>query len=75
METAFAAFAVTVGGGMAGYAPTPPAVPVGFVSYFAGADAPTHAQAASDVAGLIDPWMKLGIATLLVPPFTVVPWS
>lgn len=75
METAFAAFAVTVGAGMAGYAPTPPAGPVGFAPYFLGADAATHAQAASDIAGLIDPWMKTGLSALLVPPFTVVPWS
>ncbi len=75
METAFAAFAVTVGGGMAGYAPTPPSGPVGFAPYFSGPDAPTHAQAASDIAGLIDPWMKTGFSTLLVPPNTVVPWS
>lgn len=75
METAFAAFAVAVGGGMAGYAPTPPSGPVGFAPYFSGPDAPTHAQAASDIAGLIDPWMKTGFSTLLVPPNTVVPWS
>jgi len=75
MESAFSAFAAAVGLGMAGYAPTPPAGPVGFAPYFAGADATTHAQAASEIAALIDPWMKTGIATLIAPPNTVVPWS
>lgn len=75
IESAFSAFAAAVGLGMAGYAPTPPAGTVGFASYFAGADATTHAQAASELAALIDPWMKTGLSTLLVPPNTVVPWS
>ncbi len=75
MEAAFAAFAVTVGGGMAGFAPTPPPAPVGFAAQFAGPKPPTHAAAASAIAGLIDSWMKTGIATLVAPPNTPVPWS
>jgi hypothetical protein len=75
MESAFSAFAAAVGLGMAGYVPTPPAGPVGFGPYFAGPDASTHAQAASDIAGLIDPWMRSGVATLIAPPNTVLPWS
>jgi hypothetical protein len=77
MESAFAAFAVTVGGGMAaaGYAPTPPAGPVGLVTEFAEPLPETHAEAATAIAGIIDTWMRTGIATLIAPPFTIVPWS
>lgn len=75
MEAAFAAFAVTVGAGMAGYAPTPPPAPVGFAPQFAGAKPPTAAAAASAIASLIDTWMRLGIGTLIAPPNTPLPWS
>jgi hypothetical protein len=75
MESAFAAFAVTVGGGMAGYVPTPPPAPVGFASQFAGPKPATHASAASAIASLIDTWMKTGLSTLVAPPNTIVPWS
>ncbi len=75
METAFAAFAATVGGGMAGYAPTPPPAPVGFATQFAGPFPATHADAASQVADLIHAWLTTGTGTLIAPPFTVVPWS
>lgn len=75
LESAFSAFAVTVGLGMAGYAPTPPPGPVGFASQFAGPKPATHADAASAIAALINTWMKSGLSTLLVPPNTVVPWS
>jgi hypothetical protein len=75
METAFAAFAVTVGGGMVGYAPTPPAGPVGFAPQFLGAKPATAGAAASAITSLIDPWMKTGLSTLLVLPNTVVPWT
>lgn len=75
LETAFAAFAVTLGSGMAGYAPTPPPAPVGFASQFAGPKPATAAAAASAIGGLIDSWMRTGLGTLLVPPFTPVPWS
>jgi hypothetical protein len=75
MESAFAAFGVAVGLGMAGFTPVPPAGPVGFASIFGGPAPETHAQAASAVAGALDAWMKTGSATLIAPPFTVVPWS
>lgn len=75
MEAAFAAFAVTVGGGMAGFAPTPPAGPVGFATQFAGVKPATSSAAASALASLIDDWMKTGIATLIAPPNTPVPWT
>ncbi|MEQ9075558.1 MAG: hypothetical protein RLP09_17005 [Sandaracinaceae bacterium] len=63
METAFASFAVTIGGGMAGFVPTPPAGPVGFATQFAGPKPATHAAAAGAVAALIDTWMRTGTAT------------
>lgn len=75
LESAFAAFAVTVGGGMVGYAPTPPPGPVGFAPQFAGPKPATAADAASAIASLIDDWMKTGLSTLVAPPGTVVPWS
>jgi hypothetical protein len=75
METAFLTFATAVGLGMAGYAPVPPPAPIGLPAQFAGPKPPTHADAAQQIGSLIDTWMKTGTATLLVPPFTVVPWS
>lgn|GEM_PF-2119123 len=75
MESAFAAFAVTVGGGMAGFVPTPPPAPVGFAAQFGGAKPPTAAAAASAIASLINTWMKTGLSTLVAPPNTVIPWS
>jgi len=63
METAFAAFAATIGGGMAGFVPTPPPGPVGFAAQFSGPKPATHAAAAGAVATLIDTWMRTGTAT------------
>jgi hypothetical protein len=75
MESAFAAFAVTVGGGMVGFTPTPPAAPVGFASQFGGPKPATAADAASQIASLIDTWMRSGIGTLIAPPNTPTPWT
>jgi hypothetical protein len=75
MESAFAAFAVTVGAGMVGYTPTPPAGQVGFASQFAGAKPTTAADAANQIASLIDTWMKTGLSTLIAPPNTPTPWT
>lgn len=77
MESAFAAFAGTVGGGMAaaGFAPTPPASPVGFASQFAGPKPASHDDAGAQISALIDKWMKTGFGTLISPPNTVVPWT
>jgi hypothetical protein len=74
MESAFTAFAVTVGGGMAGYTPAPPPGPVGFSSEFASPHPSSHADAATGIATIIDTWMRSGLATLVVPPNTVVAW-
>lgn len=63
METAFAAFASTVGDGMEpDYTATPPPGDVGFEAQFSSGDADTHAQAASEISTLIDDWMKTGTA-------------
>lgn len=77
METAFAAFALTVAGGMvaAGFAGVPPPAPVGFVAQFAGPKPGTHADAAQQIAARIDAWMKLGTATLIAPPNTPTTWT
>jgi len=64
METAFLAFATTVGGGMApGFVATPPPAPIGFATQFAGPHPATHAEAAQAIADLVDAWMKTGTAT------------
>jgi len=64
METAFAAFAATVGGGMApAFVAVPPPAPVGFAVQFAGPKPETHADAAAALRSLIDAWMKTGTAT------------
>lgn len=76
MESAFAAFAVTVGVGMAPtFAAVPPAAPVGFAGQFGGPPPATHAAAASAIASLIDTWMRTGISTLVAPPNTPTPWT
>jgi len=75
MESAFSAFALTVGGGMAGFVPTPPPAPVGFQQQFSSPHPETHAAAAQAIAGIIDAWMRTGIATMVAPPNTPVPWS
>ena len=72
LESDFLTFATTVGGGMTGYTSTPPPGLVGF-STIGNAD--THATAAANFANKIDTWMKTGIATLIVSPYTVVNWS
>lgn len=74
MESAFAAFALTVGGGMAGFAAVPPPAPVGFAAQFAGPKPATHAEAGDAIATLIDNWMKTGTATPL-PSGSPVFWS
>jgi hypothetical protein len=73
METAFAAFAVTVGGGMAGFVATPPPAPVGFAT-LGSAQPDTHSGAAEDWAQAIHSWMITGSATPTIggPP---VLWS
>lgn len=64
METAFAAFAASVGAGMApAFLAAPPTRPVGFASQFAGPAPETHADAAASVASLVDGWMRTATAT------------
>lgn len=75
MESAFSAFGVSVGAGMAGYVPTPPPGAVGFAAAFAGPMPQTQGEAAQRMSGLIDTWMRTGTASLAVPPGTVIPWS
>ncbi len=77
METAFAAFAASVGLGMAaaGFAAVPPPAPVGFATLFSGPKPATNQAAADSIGGAIDTWLRTGSATLVAPPNTVVPWS
>lgn len=63
METAFTAFATTVGTGMSpAFVATPPPGQVGFLSSF-GVVADSHSTAAANYATLIDTWMRTGTAT------------
>lgn len=63
MESAFSAFAATVGGGMApAFVATPPPGPVGFSSLLSTNQA-TQAAAAQAWASAIDTWAKTGTAT------------
>lgn len=73
METAFAAFAATVGGGQAGFVPVPPPRSVGFAALLATLQ-PTHDSAAAAVAALIDSWMRTG-SSAPVGGGSPVPWS
>lgn len=74
METAFAAFAAAVGGGMAGYTATAPPGPVGFATQF-DTKPETHADAAEQIGDLIHDWMTTGSSALVAPPNTVVSWN
>jgi len=75
MDAAFAAFAATVGGGMATFTPTPPAGPVGFGDLLVPPFAETSPDAAAAVATKVHAWLTTGVATLIAPPFTVLTWS
>lgn len=75
MEAAFAAFATTVGSGMAGFTPTPPPAPVGFAAGFLPPFPETHSDAGDKYGQLIDDWLTTGSSALIAPPNTVVPWS
>lgn len=75
MEAAFAAFGTAVGGGMAGFTPTPPASAVGFATLFAADPLPeTNEDAADAFATAIHTWLKTGTATPL-PSGAVVHWK
>lgn len=76
METAFTAWATTVGAGMAaaGWTGAPPPGPVGFAT-LAGTQPATHADAAASFAGLINTWALTGTAVLIAPPNTATTWT
>jgi hypothetical protein len=75
MELAFAQFALTVGGGMAGFVPVAPPAPVGFALLFAMPPALTAAEGIARVAAKIDTWMRTGTAALAAPPGSPMVWS
>lgn len=63
LELAFAAFAATIGSGMAPtFVATPPTLPVGWASALASTPPSTHAEAADRYSNLIDVWMRTGTA-------------
>lgn len=75
MEAAFLACATTIGGGMAGYVPTPPVTPIGFAQLFTPPYPETHDAAAEELSSAVHTWAQTGFSTLAVAPFTVVPWN
>jgi hypothetical protein len=77
LDAAFAAFAVTVAAGMLPLnTGVPPPGPVGFAALLATVPAPSTRQAGVDlIANAIHAWGGTGSATLVAPPYTVVPWT
>ena len=74
-DAAFAAFAVTVAGGMLPlFTGVPPPATLNIASLL-GSSQPTHAAAAAAFSSLIDAWFRTGTGVLVAPPNTVVPWS
>lgn len=75
MEPAMAIFGAGVGLGMApAFVAVPPAGTVNFASLWVATTDNTD-QAADDLAGAIDTWMKTGTATAIAPGSTPVNWS
>jgi hypothetical protein len=75
LESAFAAFAVTIAGGMLPlYTGIPPPAPVGFVAMLS-TNRPSLDAFAADLADALDTWAKTGTATLVAPPNTLTPWA
>jgi hypothetical protein len=74
-DAAFTSFAVTVGLGMApAYTAAPPPAPLGVAALLATSQ-PTHEAAVAGFLALIDAWFRTGLATLVAPPNTIIPWS
>lgn len=74
MESAFLTFATAVGVGMVGYVPVPPPASIGFSTLFS-TNSSTRQAGVDKVANAIDVWMRTGVSTLIIAPFTVVPWT
>jgi len=76
MDAAFQAAAATIATGMLPlYTGVPPASPIGWAALLGEPYAATNAEAAANIAAVIDPWMKTGIAILVAPPNTPQPWA
>lgn len=72
-DAALLTFATTVGGGMAGFTPVPPAAPLGIATLL-GTTQASHAAAAAAWASHIDAWMRTGTAAPL-PAGPPAPWA
>jgi hypothetical protein len=73
VDAAFIVFASSVGGGMAGFAATPPTSAPGFAAGMTAKES-SHADAAATWATRIDDWMQEGTAVPL-PSGSSVSWS
>lgn len=76
MDAAFQSFGTLVAAGMLpSFAAVPPPAPVGFASALF-AEKPATRQAGVDlIASALQSWALSGLATLVAPPNTVVPWA
>lgn len=63
METAFTAWAAAIGGGMAGFVPTPPPAAVGFAALLSEPYPSSHAASADMLSQAIDTWFRTGTST------------
>jgi hypothetical protein len=76
MENAFTAYATTLAAGMLpAYAGVAPTGGVGFADIFSAAPSAVVDLAVAAFTTKIDLWFKLGTATLIAPPNTVVGWT
>lgn len=78
LPQAFAAQAATMAGGMAGagFTGVPPAAPLNLQpAWNIGTAGGSAAQVLAAMVPLIDAWYRTGIAILIAPPNTPMPWS
>lgn len=74
LEAAFLAYAAALGGGMAPlYTGAPPPAPIGLAGLFASTSDDAD-MVATSMAGMLVGWAHTGIATMILPPFTVMTW-
>jgi hypothetical protein len=75
IDAAFATFAATLAVGMLPlYTGTPPPAPLGIAQLFTVKRTTRQAGVAA-VAARLDAWMRTGIAVLVAPPKTALPWA
>lgn len=69
-QAAMSAMAVSIGSGMTGYTPTPPAAP-----FLPATTTDVIDTLCQELDSQLDAWLGTGSSTLIAPPFTVEPWT